>query len=333
MDYSPYILGLDIGGTKVESVLGRLSIQSSSKALPLGNGTLYFEELDRRRIPTERHLGYELVVEKVSEMIRSQLRDISVSLRELPVIGVGLPGTVDPKTQIMLNGNSQIFIDKNFVQDLKKELSWSGSIYINNDANCFAFAELVAGCGSAYKAEFNVSTDEQVGIGIILGTGCGGGLVINREIFSGQGGGGMEIGHSVLVHNGRECYCGRKGCAEQYLSGSGLTLSHPQKLSGPEIFRLAEQGHQECLNILKQYKELLVEFITNLSNIFDPHWVVLGGGLSNQDFLYQELENQVAQKTFLPNTSPRIYKNTLGDSAGVYGAIFWANRCCQKESR
>ncbi|MDC0980241.1 ROK family protein [Bdellovibrionales bacterium] len=323
-----YYIGLDIGGTKVEALLTEILTQPTEEALPIAlphSPPQYLKIIKRERVLTDRHLGYQAVINKIGGLIGSVLHSHSLTVSEIQAIGVGLPGTVDPKTQRMLNGNSQIFINQNFAQDLQSELNTPLPIYINNDANCFALAEVIAGCGVDYMKEFSVPPDEQIAIGVILGTGTGGGAVLRGELFSGQGGGALEIGHTVLVSGGHSCYCGRRGCAEQYLSGSGLTLAHPEKLDAPSIFKKAESGETLCIQIIETYRSLLAEFIVNLSNSFDPHFVVLGGGLSNQQLIYAGLEERVAESTFLPNSAPKIYQNRLGDSAGVFGSIFWAH--------
>lgn len=320
---SHFLFGLDIGGTKVEAVLAEMKFSGEPEDLVFGTNR-FLKIHDRQRIKTEREQGYKDVVGRIAQLMDGVREAHGLSWNEIAAIGVGLPGTIHPKTQRMRNGNSQIFIDQDFSGDLDSLLPGSPAIYINNDANCFAFAEAYSGAGQKYQQEFQVDCSEQTAIGIILGTGCGGGLTVKGDIFSGQGGGGMEVGHTVLIPDGRECYCGRKGCAEQYLSGSGLALYHPDKISGPEIFERASSGDKFCKAIISEYRTHLSLFLTNLANTFDPHYIVLGGGLSNQAEIYAGLEESVAAKAFLPDTAPKIYQNQLGDSAGVFGAIYWA---------
>jgi fructokinase len=137
-------------------------------------------------------------------------------------------------------------------------------------------------------------------------------------------GGGGELGHTVLHSNGNSCYCGRLGCAEQYLSGPAIEALYPnknEKLSSKEIFEKAKEGDALCKVTVHAYQENLVQFLTNLTNIFDPHFIVLGGGVSNQDEIRNNIEKKISEKCFLKSFPPKIYKHKFGDSAGVIGAL------------
>ena len=220
----------------------------------------------------------------------------------------------------MLNGNSQIFIGKSFAKDLNQYFESPVEILCNNDASCFALAEAKLGAGLKYREQFGIPLSQQISIGIILGTGCGGGIISNGKILNGQNGGGGEIGHSTLISNGHSCYCGRKGCAEQYLCGPALERSYGEKIAARELFERAGAGEQKAIDCLQSYQKNLIEFLTNLTSIFDPHFFVLGGGLSKQALLYQSLEKGLHAQTFVPQSNPVVYQHKVSDSAGVIGA-------------
>ena len=247
----------------------------------------------------------------------------SIELDQLEGIGVGMPGTVDPNSQEMLNGNSKIFINRPFRKDLSKLLKCTLQIFLENDASCFAFSEIICGVGQKYAEEFNIPVDQQIGIGVILGTGVGGGIVIKGNILTGKSGGGGEIGHGQLIINGKKCYCGQTGCAEQYLSGSSIEqeylLSTKTEKSAKQIFA-DYQTNPNAKKILNNYLQILNIFLTNITNIFDPHYFVFGGGVSSQNLLYNQSQQLLKKSIFLPMACPEIYKNILGDSAGVIGA-------------
>lgn len=299
-----FTVGLDIGGTKIEAGLFQ-------------NGDL----LASARMPTQRDKGYKSVLERLSQHITTLLKEKNVSLADLRGIGAGLPGTIDPRDGQMINGNSEIFIAKPFASDLQKVLNHQVEIRVANDANLFALAEVHRGAGLEFAKTNDLSPQKQIAIGIILGTGNGGGLIINGKIYEGRHGGGAEIGHYVLYNNGRNCYCGRSGCAEQYLSGPSIEKSYAEKtgknLRATEIFGLSEPEAQAVQN---QYKKDLLESLTNLTSLFDPDYFVLGGGISTIDNIYEGLEEKLWSQIYLKGTKPKVYRHKIGDSAGVVGA-------------
>ena len=315
-----YVIGLDIGGTKIECVL---FILKEDKAL---------EKVVSQRIETLRDQGYQSVMQRISNLVTNVLKSKSLSPDDLLGLGSGLPGSIDPKTRKMINGNSQIFIDQDFIRDLR-ELTHIQNIRIANDANLFALAEACQGAGKSYAQEFDLSYRDLTVVGIILGTGCGGGLCINAQLFTGTHGGGAEVGHSVLISGGRDCYCGRKGCAEQYLSGSSVEKhfelvkpSGAPSLRASEIFQMAKSSEKspELLKIarksLEDYRHNLIEFLTNLTALYDPHLFVLGGGVSTIDEIYPELEDRLWKNLFVKGSKPKVYRHKIGDSAGALGA-------------
>jgi predicted NBD/HSP70 family sugar kinase len=314
-----YILGLDIGGTKVECALFANKPDRS------------LEKIVSQRIETLRDNGYKDVLKRISELALGLLKSEQISIEEILGLGSGLPGSIDPFTKKMINGNSAIFIEEDFIADLSK-LTGLSNIQVANDANLFALAETLEGAGRKYCQESSVPADQVVGVGIILGTGCGGGLCLKGNVYTGVHGGGAEIGHSVLVSQGRDCYCGRKGCAEQYLSGSSVERMFKERCSTDEPFKASEifnfQSNENVSNelqaigqeLLSEYRENLSEFLTNLTALFDPHFFVLGGGVSTIDAIYEGLEEKLWQRLFVKGSRPRVFRHQIGDSAGALGA-------------
>jgi len=232
----------------------------------------------------------------------------------------------------MENGNTGIFIGKDLVGDLKRKINSDVPIYVANDANCFALAEAVAGAGVNYQEESGRPISSHLAVGVILGTGCGGGIINGARMLTGRNGATAEIGHSTLITNGHACYCGKNGCAEQYLSGPGLEAAYASRIytqidkrpNAREIFDMAVNQEPQAKAQVKQFKRHLAEFIANLSNILDADYFVLGGGLSLQPAIYEGIEDMIRQYTFSPGFSPRIYQHVLGDSAGGIGAALLA---------
>ena len=316
-----FVIGVDVGGTKIEAVL--LSLNSESQ----------FKVIECKRISTLRERGYSSVLTRMIELLKILIRKLPQKIRSLSGIGIGLPGTVDPESGIMLNGNTSLFVGQPLKYHLQEALgNKSLPIVLENDANCFTLAEAKAGAGFLYKKETGIAIENQIAIGIILGTGVGGGLVNHGRIFRGRKGGGLEIGHGPLGSRdqGKTCFCGLKGCAETYLSGTALIQDFKKlypnassiDIDGQSIFEKAQNKKSLSHQIVSRYKKNLTLFLLNLTNIFDPDYFVLGGGVSNQLSLYENLEEELRRKSFVPESSPKVYQHQLGDSAGVFGAAF-----------
>lgn len=317
-----FILGIDVGGTKIEAVLLLFKAESD------------FEVITRKRIPTLRDKGYSSVLSRMVKLIQSLGQKLPHAIKSLSGIGIGLPGAVNPETEKMLNGNTSLFVGKPLKYDIQKALGNPKlPIIIDNDANCFTLAETKLGAGLLYEKETGIPWKKQISIGIILGTGVGGGLIHHGQIFRGRRGGALEIGHGPLGSRlkGKACFCGLSGCVETYLSGTAL-LEEFKKSSdsslpegsdqGSLIFEKAEEGSSIPSQIISTYKENLTVFLLNLTNTFDPDYFVLGGGVSKQSSLYKDLEKHLVEKSFVPESSPKVYQHKLGDSAGVFGAAF-----------
>ena len=324
------LAGIDIGGTKMEVTLFNVDENLAEKEF-----TLFFNEKSwdaqtvySQRTPTDRHLGYEKVTENLVNLIKDTVSTSGHELNDLHSIGIGLPGIIDPKTGQMKNGNTGIFIDKDLIGDLKTGLESDIKIMIANDANCFALAEAIAGAGFKYQQETGIPIKNHVALGVIIGTGCGGGIIIGGKMITGRNGASGEIGHYTLIKGGHPCHCGKSGCAEQYLSGVALEAAFASRIysqiekrpNSREIFELAAQQESVAKAIVQQFKKHLASFIANMSNVLDADYFVLGGGVSLQESIYVGLEDLVRMETYTPGYSPKIYKHVLGDSAGGLGA-------------
>jgi fructokinase len=311
------IAAFDIGGTKTELSIFRF--ESATQ----------YERIATVRFPTDRQQGIEHLLEQLNSQTQELLNSNNISADEIDAIGIGLPGTVDPQSRLQTMGNTAILNHVDLKAALKETFSMNCPVQIANDANCFALAEAV--CGAAKDYSLNEENPSSV-IGIILGTGVGGGLIINQKMMEGKAGGCAEIGHTIFSPNGPMCYCGQRGCVEQVLSGPAFEASFNSRRynqvqefqRASEIFDLAARLDPIALATLNEYKQNLGTFLTQLTNMFDPDAIVIGGGMSKQDVLYSGLEDLVAAQRFVPVAAPKIFKNELGDSAGIVGAALIA---------
>lgn len=294
--------GIDLGGTKIEGVILK------SKDDP--------QVLTRLRVGTEQEHGYEHIIKQIGLLIEMMKKESGLTPA---AIGMGTPGALDPINQTMKNSNTTCLNDMPFKQDLETALKLP--FELANDANCFAVAEAKMGIVQ------DVMPNARMVFGVIMGSGVGGGLVIDGKVWNGRQGIGGEWGHSFLDESGGKCYCGNVGCVEMVFSGPAL-----------ERFYLAQAGQNLKLkDIMQRYQansdphamatiERLLHFfgkgLANLINILDPEVIVLGGGVGNIDLLYTEGLERVKQFVFNPRLDTKILKPKLGDSAGVFGAAF-----------
>ena len=284
-----YKIGIDLGGTKIEGVL----VDEE------------FQVIERKRVPTNQNNGYESILETIQDLVSDLKKN-----NEKTSIGVCTPGALSKESGLIKNSNTQCLIGKDLKNDLEKILDQE--ISIENDANCFALAEARLGAAKNHDTVF----------GVIMGTGVGGGLVIDGKIHSGRTNIAGEWGHHCIKPNGNECYCGRKGCVETYISGPALEKKWNeltnQNISVADIVKNSQE------DTYKTWKnEFLENFglsMANVIDILDPDAIVLGGGLSNISFLYDEGKNLVYENVFSDTVDTPILKNQLGDSAGVFGA-------------
>tara|TARA_B100000029_G_scaffold410607_1_gene412577 strand:+ start:50 stop:919 length:870 start_codon:yes stop_codon:yes gene_type:complete len=283
-------IGIDLGGTKIEGIL----VDEN------------FHNIARKRIPTNQDNGYESILESIKNLV-CQLSEEST---EKFSIGICTPGALSLDSGLIKNSNTQCLIGKDLKNDLKNILNQD--ILIENDANCFALAEAKLGSGK----------DQNIVFGVIMGTGVGGGIIIDGKIHHGRTNIAGEWGHHCLHIDGNNCYCGNQGCVETYISGPALEKNWfaltNQKKPLPQIIQNPTNP-----NFTKWKNSFLENFgksLANVIDILDPDVIVLGGGVSNIDFLYDEGIRVVYEKVFSDNVDTPIVKNHLGDSAGVFGA-------------
>lgn len=291
--------GIDLGGTKIEGVV----VADSDVHKPVA----------RIRIDTEQELGYEHVLSRIASLIEA----LAQSAGTRPsAVGLSHPGTLDPKHSVIKNSNTQCLNSKPLQRDLEHLLGTR--LALANDANCFALAE---SCwGAAVGAE--------VVFGVIMGTGVGGGIVVNGRVHSGHQGIAGEWGHTTLLSDGAACYCGRSGCVETVISGPALERFY-STLSGKELplSAIFDSTNDADSSVLATRQRLYSNFgraLGTVINILDPSCVVLGGGLSNISGLYSEGLAELQANVFNSILETRIVRNKLGDSAGVFGAALLA---------
>lgn len=281
-------IGIDLGGTKIEGILLDDSLNV----------------IQRIRVPTPKN-DYQNIVDEISSLVNQ----LSTNLPDF-TLGVCTPGAISKKTGLLKNSNTQCLIGMPLKDDLENK--FRKKISMENDANCFAMAEATIGVAKNYKVVF----------GVIMGTGVGGGIVIDGKIHHGRTNIAGEWGHHTLHLNGNRCYCGKQGCVETYLSGPSLEKRWNELTGKNEsLSDIIRNFDSSAFN--KWKKEFLDNFGTGLANvidILDPDAIVIGGGLSNIDFLYSEGIKNVYQKVFSDIVDTPILKNSLGDSAGVFGA-------------
>ncbi|PIW32919.1 MAG: sugar kinase [Nitrosopumilales archaeon CG15_BIG_FIL_POST_REV_8_21_14_020_37_12] len=283
-----YKIGIDLGGTKTEGILLDEKLQT----------------IQRKRVLTPKNNYQEIL-----ESIRLLVSDLSQNIDDFS-LGVCTPGAISKKTGLIKNSNTQSLIGKSLKEDLQKLLE--KKVSMENDANCFAQAEATLGAARGYGLVF----------GVIMGTGVGGGIVIDGKLYQGRTNIAGEWGHHTLYRNGNTCYCGKNGCVETYISGPALEkrwfelTGMPQSI--PEII---------CSNDTDNFEQWKDEFLENFGfgmanvvDILDPDAIVLGGGLSNINFLYSDGRDSIYDKVFSDIVDTPILKNKLGDSAGVFGA-------------
>lgn len=292
--------GIDLGGTKIEGII----IDSSA-----GN-----KVIARKRVPTEGNRGYHHVLLQIRKLIELLTEESGIQPEQ---VGIGTPGSIYPPTGHLKNSNSTHLNDQPLLVDIQNILQIP--VALANDANCFALAETHMGIVP------DLAPDAKVVFGVIMGTGVGGGLVVNDQILNGANGIGGEWGHNFLNESGGECYCGKTGCVETIISGPSL-----------ERFYTAATGKYKSLKnivldqatdpVAKATIDRLIKYfglgISTIINIIDPDAIVIGGGVGNIDLLYTKGIEEVKKHVFNPECATQILKPKLGDSAGVYGAAF-----------
>ena len=292
-------IGIDLGGTKTEGIL----IDSAGK------------ELKRQRIKTEKNYDGSI------KGILSIVKNFENSFGDVESIGIGMPGAISADSALIKNANSIWLNGKPLKKDLEKILN--RKINLENDANCFALSEAVDGGGKGYKVVF----------GVIIGTGTGGGISIDKKVLRGVNRISGEWGHVTLPNRTddekkfvKKCYCGKDGCMETYVSGPGFAncfnLRFGKDYDSHQIIEGFKNNDTNCIFALNLYVDHLARGLSLVCNILDPDVIVLGGGMSNIDFIYENINTALQKYVFTDNLHTKVVKNVHGDSSGVRGAAW-----------
>ncbi|MCH7891198.1 MAG: ROK family protein [Gemmatimonadetes bacterium] len=304
MDGATFRIGIDLGGTKIEGLA--LSRDGA--------------EVARRRIETPKDYQKTLLAIEGLVSVVEEEASAATGNTGLGSVGVGIPGTLSPATRVVKNSNSPWLNGHAFDKDLEAILR--RPIRVMNDANCFALSEATDGAGTGASVVF----------GVILGTGVGAGIVIGGHVLEGHQGIGGEWGHNSLPWPrdgecpGPDCYCGRKGCIETYVSGPGMVRDHEavtgERLSTQEIVADAARGDDDATASYGRYVDRLARGLAAVINVLDPEIVVLGGGMSNLPGLPEDVQTALPPYVFTDKLTTRVLANVHGDSSGVRGAAW-----------
>lgn len=292
-----HLWGVDLGGTKVEVVV--LEDGDPSRVVI------------RHRVPTEAARGYDAIVERIAEAVAeaAQLASLSRPAR----LGIGTPGSLDPVSGLLRNSNTVCLNGQPLHADLEAALG--AEVVMANDANCFALAEALYGAGQGASVVF----------GIIMGTGIGGGVVVEGRALPGRHGIAGEWGHIAVVPEGPECYCGKRGCLERMCSGPRLEEMYAtltgESIPLKEVWARADEASRQVEDRLVQ---VTAEALGGVINTIDPDCVIFGGGVGQTPALYDRLPSELRKWVFHDTPSTPLLKPTLGDSAGVFGAAMLA---------
>lgn len=311
-----YRIGVDLGGTHI--------------AVGLLDDT--YQILSKKTVPTGLPCSKEEVEEKIAACCYEVCKEANISFEDVLAVGIGTPGSVDKENGVVGFNANFSYENWKLVKALQKKLG--KSVYIENDANAATLGEILCGSAKGYQSVLFVT----------LGTGIGGGLVINGAIYGGHNNAALEIGHMVIEQNGRECKCGRKGCFEKYASASALVedmktaLLQVKKndlwtaiendinnLNGKLIFNAVRDGNTLAKKVVENYATYLACGLTNLINIFQPEVICVGGGIANELDVWLPLTQIIIDKeefTRANNYRTNIKKALLGNDAGMIGAAF-----------
>ena len=288
-------IGIDFGGTKIEAAALNAAGQFVARV----------------RIPTP--IGYEAALIAVRDLVMEAERQAGAKADR---IGVGGPGSVSPTTGLIRNANSTQLNGRPFVIDLERTLG--RPVRFANDANCLALSEATDGAGHGPKTVFAA----------ILGTGCGAGIAVDGNVQAGRNGITGEWGHTPLPWPrdgelpGPACWCGRSGCLELWISGSGLARDHGGQLTGEAVADLAKAGEPDAIAAVDRYVDRLARGLAVIADILDPDVIVLGGGMSNLAVLYERLPSVIEPYVFSDRYEVPILPAFHGDSSGVRGAAW-----------
>ncbi len=292
-------IGIDLGGTKIEGI----ALADDGR------------EVDRRRIAAPRD-DYAATVRAVADLVNA----IETAVGERGSVGVGIPGTVSPATGLIKNANSTWLIGHPLREDLGHALD--RDVRLANDANCFALSEATDGAAAGSPIVF----------GVIIGTGVGGGVVVNGDVIEGANSIAGEWGHNPLPapdddeRPGPACYCGRSGCTETFLSGPALAREYSAgggaTVTAADVATRAKDGDRIATLCLDRYARRFAKAIASIINVIDPQVIVLGGGLSNIDALYERVPALWGAHVFSDRVDTRLVRARHGDSSGVRGAAW-----------
>ncbi len=292
-------IGIDLGGTKIEGI----ALADDGRAL------------QRRRIPAPRG-SYDDSVRAVAGLVASLEREVN----QRGTVGIGIPGAVSPASGLIKNANSTWLIGRPLAQDLSRTLG--RPVRLANDANCFALSEATDGAGAGAGVVF----------GVIIGTGTGGGVVVDGRVLGGANAIAGEWGHNPLPaplddeRPGPACYCGRTGCIETFLSGPGVSRDYAASgggdLNAAEIAARAAAGEPRATATLARYEDRFARAIASIINVLDPDVIVLGGGLSKIERLYANVPAIWSSHVFSDRVDTRLVRATHGDASGVRGAAW-----------
>jgi fructokinase len=299
------VIGVDLGGTKIEAVVARRSRDRAT-----------LDVMSRRRVPTEADRGYDAVLRASASLLAEIARQEELDLATVP-IGMGMPGGTTRRGGLVKNSNAVCLNGRPFRVDLARALG--RPIAFDNDANCFALAEALLGAGRAHR--------DGIVFGVILGTGVGGGVVVRGEVWQGAQGIAGEWGHHVVAQGGRACYCGHRGCLEKYLAGPAVEEDYAARAGEHRPLAEIAQRRAEDAHAAAAIESMIEAFgrgMANVIDVLDPSAIVLGGGVSNLDVFYDEGVERIARHVFNDELVTPILKHALGDSAGVLGAALIA---------
>ncbi|MGE5244131.1 MAG: ROK family protein [Betaproteobacteria bacterium] len=298
-------IGIDLGGTKIEGI----ALDDQGAALV------------RTRIPAPRG-DYDATLDAIVSLVRSIERDAG----RHGSVGVGIPGAISPATGLVKNANSTWLNGRPLADDLPRRLG--RSVRFANDANCFALSEATDGAAAGASIVF----------GVIVGTGTGGGVVVDGRVLVGANAIAGEWGHNPLPsprdeeRPGPACYCGRSGCIETFLSGPALAREYwsagrqpggtPDAITAEQIAARAAEGEPLANDCLARYEDRMARALAGIINVIDPDVIVLGGGLSNIDRLYANVPKLWGPRVFSDRVTTRLARPVHGDASGVRGAAW-----------
>lgn len=295
-------IGIDLGGTKIEAI-----VLDADGRIPF-----------RRRVATPRG-DYDGTIEAIASLVDAA----EAAIGRTASVGIGMPGAISPATGLVKNANSTWLNGRPLDRDLATRLG--RPVRLANDANCFALSEASDGAAAGARVVF----------GVIVGTGCGGGVVVDGQVLTGPNAIAGEWGHNPLPwprddeRPGPSCYCGRTGCLETFLSGPGLARDYAQhtgleigSIAAPEVVARAGRGEAAACDALQRYADRMARGLATVINVLDPDAIVLGGGMSNVRMLYDTVPRLLEQYVFSDRVAVRLVPPMHGDSSGVRGAAW-----------